>query len=166
MNKHTARIAWPRFFVLGAFSLVVLLLHPAPLQAATDACGLLKAVDVAPLVGETPVSKGSPEGATCSWTGTKANHKLLIIAYKNKNIPGEMAFMGARHGAEAEEGSKVSDETGIGDKAFSAQTSFGAVFIVLKQGRILQLQYWTKTQGTNQDVDTLRPVVKKAAATF
>jgi hypothetical protein len=164
MNTHAVKTAWFHVFILEAVAFAVLLLHPVLLQAETDACALLKAADVAPLLGGTPVSKGSPEGATCTWTRANANRKLLIIAYKNKNIPGDMAFMGARHGAEAEEGSKVSDETGIGDKAFSAQTAFGAVFIVLKQGRMLQLQYWTKVQGTSQDVAALRPVVKKAVA--
>ena len=74
--------------------------------------------------------------------------------------------MGARQGAQAQEGAKVSDETGIGDKAFSSQVSFGAVFMVLKQGRMLQLQYWTGGKGTSQDVAALRPLVKKAVAAF
>ena len=34
--------------------------------------------------------------------------------------------------------------------------SFGAVFVVLKQGRLLQLQYWTGKQGTAQDVAALQ----------
>jgi hypothetical protein len=44
--------------------------------------------------------------------------------------------------------------------------SFGAVFVVLKKGRLLQLQYWTGSQGTSQDVAALRPVVQKAVAAF
>ena len=61
---------------------------------------------------------------------------------------------------------KVSDETGVGDRAFSGQVSFGAIFVVLKQGRLLQLQYWTGNQGTGEDVAALRPLVKKAVAAF
>jgi hypothetical protein len=64
------------------------------------------------------------------------------------------------------DGAKVSDETGIGDRAFSGEVSFGAIFVVLKQGRLLQLQYWTGSQGTSQDVAALRSVAQKAVAAF
>jgi hypothetical protein len=74
--------------------------------------------------------------------------------------------MGARQNAQSDKDVKMSDETGIGDKAFSAQASFGAFFMVLKQGRVLQLQYLTGSQGTIQDVTALRAVVKKAVAAF
>jgi len=39
--------------------------------------------------------------------------------------------MGALRGAEAEHG-KVSDEAGLGDRAFSAPVSFGAVIAALR----------------------------------
>jgi hypothetical protein len=165
MNVQT-KIAWPRVFILGALALVVLMPHPEPLPASTDACGLLKAVDVAPLLGGTPANTPSPEGMVCTWKGADAKRKLLLITYKNKGVPGEFAFMGARQSAQADEGAKLSDETGIGDKAFSVQTSFGGVFIALKQGRMIQLQYWTGAPGTTQDIAALRPVVKKAVAAF
>jgi hypothetical protein len=40
------------------------------------------------------------------------------------------------------------------------------VFVVLKRGRLLQLQYWTGGKGTSQDVAALRPIVRKAVAAF
>jgi hypothetical protein len=89
-----------------------------------------------------------------------------VIAYKNKGVPGQAAFMGARRGAQEDKDVKAIDETGIGERAFSAQASFGAFFIVLKQNRLLQLQYWTGGRGTSRDVEALRPVVKKAVAAF
>ena len=63
-----------------------------------------------------------------------------------------MAYMGAHQGAQAADNAKVIDETGIGDKAFSSTASFGAFFVVLKHGRVLQIQYWTGGLGTSQDV--------------
>lgn len=159
MNSHTA-------FILGAIALAFLMLHPEPLPAQTDACALLKADEVAPLLGGTPTHTATPEGQACTWIGAVAGRKLVVLTYKNVGVPGDAAFMGARKGAEASENAKVSDETGIGDRAFSGQVSFGAVFVVLKQGRVLQLQYWTGSQGTTQDVAALRPVVQKAAAAF
>jgi hypothetical protein len=167
MNFHTAKIARPGAFILGAVALAVLMLQPGPLSAQTDACALLKAGDVAPLLGGTPTQTATPEGGACTWIGATAGHKLIVLTYKNMaGVPGEGAFMGARMGAQASEDAKVSDETGIGDKAFSGQVSFGAIFVVLKQGRLLQLQYWTGSQGTSQDVAALRPVVLKAVAAF
>ena len=166
MNAHTAKITWRHILIIGALALVVMMLHPEPLPAETDACALLTAADVAPLLGGTPTHTGTPQGQTCTWTGTNAGHKLLLLAYKNSRIPGEAAYMGARQNAGTDENAKVKDETGIGDKAFSGRMSFGAIFMVLKKGRLLQLQYWTGSQGTSQDVDALRPVVKKAVAAF
>jgi len=166
MNSHTAEIVWRRAFILGALVLAVLMLLPEPLPAQTDACALLKADDVASLLGGTPTHTARPAGQVCTWIGANAGRKLVVLTYKNTGVPGEAAFMGARKGAEAGENAKVSDETGIGDRAFSGQVSFGAVFVVLKQGRLLQLQYWTGSQGTSQDVAALRPVVQKAVAAF
>jgi hypothetical protein len=142
------------------------MLSAQPLPAQTDACALLKAGDVAPLLGGTPTHKASPQGQVCTWIGAEAGRKLIILTYKNRGVPGEAAFMGARKGAQAGENAKVNDESGIGDQAFSAQVSFGVVFVVLKQGRLLQVQYWTGGQGTSQDVAALRPVVQKAVAAF
>jgi len=166
MNSSTAKTVWRRAFILGALSFAVLMLLVETLPAQTDACALLKADDVAPLLGGTPTHTGSPGGQVCTWTGATAGRKLIVLTYKNTGVPGEAAFMGARKGAEASEDAKVSDESGIGDRAFSGQVSFGAVFVVLKQGRLLQLQYWTGGQGTSPDVAALRPVVKKAVAAF
>jgi len=166
MNFHTAGVVWPRAVILGTLALIVLMVHPEPLPAQADACALLKAGDVAALLGGTPTSKATPEGQACTWTGAVAGRKLIVLTYKNRGVPADAAFMGARKGAQASENAKVSDETGIGDGAFSSQVSFGAVFVVLKQGRLLQLQYWTGSQGTSQDVAALRPVVQKADAAF
>ncbi len=165
MNSQNAKMAWPRFLILGALTVAVLVTQATPLQAKTDACALLKAADMAALLGGTPTNTTTPEKMTCTWTGSNAKRKLLILTYKEM-VPGNVMFMGARQGAQGQEGAKVSDESGIGDKAFSVQESFGVVFMVLKQGHVLQLQYWTGGHGTSQDVAALRPVVKKAVAAF
>ena len=166
MNSNIAKIVRHRAFIFGALALAALMLHPEPLPAQTDACALLTADDVASLLGGTPTHKATPEGQACTWIGANGERKLVVLTYKNKGIPGEAAFMGARNSAQAGENAKVSDETGIGDRAFSSQVSFGVVFMVLKQGRLLQMQYWTGNQGTSQEVAALRPVVQKAVAAF
>jgi len=165
MNQNNEKIARHHVFILWALALAVWLLAPGLLPAQTNACALLKAADVAPLLGGTPTNTTTPKGMTCTWTGSNAKRKLIILTYEDR-IPGSVMFMGARQGAGADGKKMVSDETGIGDKAFSVQESFGVIFIVLKQGRVLQLQYLTGGQATSQDVAALRPLMKKAVAAF
>jgi hypothetical protein len=165
MNVQTAKIVWLRALILSTFAISVLMVLAEPLSAA-DAGTLLKPENVSPLLGGTPSFTSTPQGMTGTWTGSNPKRKLLVLTYKNSRVPGEFAFMGANKNAQAKGNSKFSDESGIGDKAFSVQESFGVVFMVLKNGRLLQLQYWTGGEGTAQDVTELRPVVKKAVAAF
>lgn len=165
MNSRISGMIRPRALFIGALALVAWLLQPGFLPAQTDACALLKAGDVASLLGGTPTQKSGPEGQACTWASP--GKKLILLTYKKlSGVPGEAAFTGARNNAQTMDDAKVSDETGVGDRAFSAQVSFGAVFVVLKQGRLLQLQYWTGSQGTSQDVAALRPLVEKAVAAY
>ena len=165
MNIQTAKIVWRRALLLSTLAISVLMVLAEPLLAI-DAGALLKPENVAPLLGGTPSFTSTPQGMTCTWTGAKAKRKLLVLTYKNSRVPGEFAFMGAQKNAQGKGNNKFSNEAGIGDKAFSVQESFGVVFMVLKNGRLLQLQYWTGGEGTSQDVAELRPVVKKAVAAF
>lgn len=156
-----------RVLILAAFALSTLALVPRPAPAATNASTLLKAAEVAPLVGGSPACKSSPNGTGCTWTGARPRHKVLVLTYPAmKGVPPETIFMGARQQAAAGGDAKPADEAGIGERAFSVQTSFGAVFMTLKQGRLLQLQYHTGVQGTSADVAALRPIMRKAAAAF
>jgi len=98
--------------------------------------------------------------------GADPQRKLAVFTYKNAGVPGEMAYMGASKGAESDTGSNVTDENDIGDKAFSGTPSFGAMFVMLKGGRVLQLQFWTGARGTAKDRDALRVIARKAAAAF
>ena len=72
---------------------------------------------------------------------------------------------GARRGAEAEHG-RVSDEAGLGDRAFSAPVSFGAVIAAIKHAGMIHRQYWTGAPGSAKDVAALRPVAKQVVAAF
>ena len=135
--------------------------NPASAQAG-DGCSLLKPADVTILLGGTAVAK--VVGTGCKWTA--GSKKLYLIKMKVSGPAAQMAFAGARN-ASAEGGKvKVADENGLGDKAFSALPSFGVAVIVMKTGRIFQLQYWTGAAGTASDLAALRPVAKKAAAAF
>ena len=133
----------------------------APAQAG-DGCSLLKPADVTILLGGTAVAK--PLGTGCKWTA--GSKKLLLMKTKASGPAAQMAFAGARNAAGKGGTVKVADESGMGDKAFSALPSFGVAVVVMKTGRIFQLQYWTGGTGTASDLAALRPVAKKAAAAF
>jgi hypothetical protein len=66
---------------------------------------------------------------------------------------------GARRGAEAEH-LEVSDEAGLGDRAFPVAVSSGAVITAIKHGRLIQLQYWTGAPRPAKDIAALRPVAE------
>ena len=163
MVSVIAAIPRLRTSLAAGLLLTALVVAPRPLSAQADGCALVKAADVAVLLGGTPAAT---PGAGCVWKLPGSNRKLMVITYKNARVPGEMAYTGARKGAERDADSKVIDENGIGDKAFSITPSFGAAFVMLKGGRMLQLQFWTGAQGTAKDRDALRVVARKAIAAF
>lgn len=75
-------------------------------------------------------------------------------------------YASARKSAAKAGAGTLTDEAGLGDKAFASLQSFGVVLVMLKQDRILQLQYWTGAAGTARDLEVLRPVAKKAISAF
>jgi len=127
-----------------------------------DACALLKPSDLATLLGGTPIAK--PSMGSCSWAASGSKRQLTAIKYKAAGPGAEMAFAGMRKNVSRD--GKVTDEAGIGDKAFAATTSFGVALMTLKHGQLLQLQFMTGAAGTAKDVEALRSVAKKAIAAF
>jgi hypothetical protein len=97
---------------------------------------------------------------------TGSAKKLTVAAMKATGPAAEMAFTGARQGAAKGGAGTVIDLAGTGDKAFASLESFGVAVVVLKGGRVLQMQFWAGAAGTPKDVEAVRPVAKKAAAAF
>ncbi len=135
------------------------------LAPQVDACSFVQAADVAVLLGEPATCNPAPKGTSSVWQGADPQRKLAILTYSNR-APGEMIFMGARSGAVKDTKAKLADEPGLGDKAFSITSSFGAAFVMLKGGRVLQLQFLTGAQGTAKDRDALRTVARRAIKAF
>ena len=131
--------------------------------AHADVCGLVKAADVAALLGGTPTP--TLYERQCVW-GVAASRRTLGVHIFSNSMPGEMLFAGARKSFERDAASKFADENGLGDKAFSVTGSTGASFVMLKGGRVMQLQYTAYAPGTPKDRDALRVVARKAIASF
>ncbi len=129
----------------------------------SDACALLKASDLTTLLGGTPIANSNV--SACRWIASGSNKKL-IVAKMNLHGKEEMAYAGARQNAQ-KNGGKVTDEAGLGDKAFSVVEDSGiAILMIIKHGRLLQLQYMTEATITERDLGSLRSVAKTAIAAY
>ena len=160
VNRSVPRL---RAFLFAGLVVAGLGAGGQPLWAQATPCTFVKAADVALLLGETPIA--TPPGNSCAWKVAGSKRRLLVLTYSNR-MPGEMLYNGAHQSAEKEPESKFMDEAGIGDKAFSMTVPFGAMFMMMKGGRVLQLQFHTYAQGTEKDRDALRLVARKAIAAF
>lgn len=155
------------FRLLRSCAACILIASVTPTAIAAsnaDACALLKPSDVSVLLGGTPTP--SSNVTACRWTSNGSNKKL-IVAKMNMKSPGkiDMAYTGARQNASVI--GKVSDESGLGDKAFSVVGESGFIALtIIKQGRMLQLQYMTEKSGSAKDLAALRTVAKKAVEAF
>lgn len=152
-----------RAVLLGGIVVGLLLFSARPLLAASEGCALLKPADLTALLGGTPIAK--PTAGACNWTVPGTSRKLVATRLKATGNIAKMEFAAVRNGA-VKGGKVVTDVAGLGDKAFASHESFGVVLMILKQGRVLQLQYWTGAAGAAKDLNALRPIAKKAIAAF
>ncbi len=153
--------------LLGACSISVFIIYGSSTAIAAsnqDACTLFTPADLTALLGGKVTAKGN--AGSCTWTAAGSSKKLVAARMKATGPGAEMAYKGARMNAPDGGKVKVTDEAGLGDKAFSVMPSYGIAMFMLKQGRLLELQYWTGTKGTAKDLGLLRPVAKKAVAVF
>jgi hypothetical protein len=90
----------------------------------------------------------------------------VVAALEETGPAAHDAYAAARAAAGKDAKATVSDEAGLGDRAFAARTRFGVALFMLKGGRLLQLQYWSGGPGTAKDLAALRPVAVKAVAAF
>lgn len=132
------------------------------LHAQASPCMWLDPSELKPLLGPAAVAKPSSTG--CHWSVSGGPKKLLAMPMKATGADAEYAFASARRNVPKED--TVTDQPGVGDKAFAVQTAFGVSFIVLRRLRLVQFQYWTGGAGTAKDVADLRPIVKQAVGAF
>ncbi len=147
---------------LSTTLLAAALASATSLHAQASPCMWLDPSDLKPLLGPSVVAKPSSTG--CHWSVAGSAKKLLAMPMKATGTDAEYAFAGARRNVPRED--TVTDQPGVGDKAFAVQTSFGVSFIVLRRLRLVQFQYWTGGAGTAKDVADLRPIVKQAVGAF
>jgi hypothetical protein len=146
-------------------------------------CGLLSPEDVAPIVGARPMSQETTGGTTCLWGDPSRDPnkpRLLIQApmfaqyagdpLGGVNVPSrdrmETNFKANRKQVFEDKSAQAKDEPGLGKFAFSALTEDGVEIIILKKNGLLNIQFLTGKRGTPENVETIRKVAAKVAASF
>ena len=146
-------------------------------------CSLLTPQDVLPIVGARPLSQETKGGMTCMWgdPGSDPNkYRLLIQAASftqsatdplaGVGTPAsermESSFKANRKQAFDDKSAHAKDEPQLGKNAFSALTDDGVEIIVMKKTSLLNIHYMTGKRGTPENVDEIRKVAAKVAASF
>jgi len=160
MKLQTVSICFGSMLMLAAMAVHA---EQATPQAANQGpCALLKPEDLTKLLGSTPVSKHN--STTCTWTITGKPNGLSAAKYPGTGMAADMAFSKAHDNAL--KSGNVILVPGIGDRAFARLNKIGVMMMIIDQGKLLQLIYATGAQGTNKDLEVLKPVAKKAMAAF
>ncbi len=167
MNHHCIPL---RFFLrlLGACAIGLLVLcgDSAAIAAPNqDLCALLRPSDLTALIGAAPIAKAL--GSNCKWTASGSNRQLMLLRHNLQSLKMSTETVFANMRQSVQKTGKFTDESGIGDKAFSVVMDSGLVVVaIIKQGHLLQLQYSNQAAATAtaKDLDALRSVAKKAAA--
>ncbi len=177
--------------VFAAVIVAILVVSPQISSARTGGkttpelhmCSMLSENDVAPIVGAHQIAQETKGGTTCMW-GDPGNDptkfRLLIQApsfaqnstdpLSGVNSAGrdklESSFKANRKQAFDDKNSHAKDEPQLGKTAFSAITDDGVEFIVMKKNSLLNIHFLTGMRGTPENVDAIRKITIKVAASF
>jgi hypothetical protein len=141
-------------------------------------CGLLTALDVAPIVGARQTSQETKSGTTCVW-GEPGNDpskpRLLIqvpafaLGTNDPMLGGsvstrarmEASFRANRKQTFDDKSAQAKDEPRLGKNAFSALTGDGVEIVIMEKNRLLNIQFMTGKRGTSQDLDAIRRLARR-----
>jgi len=146
-------------------------------------CSLLSEDDVAPIVGAHQIAQETKGGTTCIWgdPGEDPNKPRLLIQSPlftpsaADPLSGvntvtrdhlESSFKANRSHAFEDKSSHAKNEPQLGKDAFSALTDDGVEIIILKKTSLLNIHFLTGKRGTPENVDAIRKVAAKVAASF
>ena len=158
--------------ILAAFAAVIAF-TPTPLFAQKKApevhtCSLLTESDVAPIIGAKQLAQETKGGMTCMWVdpGNDPNKLRLLIQAPAFSATSEMSFKANRKQAFDDKTSQAKDEPQLGKNAFSALMDDGAEIIILKKNALLNIRFLSGKRGTAENVDAIRKIALKVAASF
>jgi hypothetical protein len=146
-------------------------------------CSLLSEADVSPIVGAHQIAQETKGGATCMWgdPGNDPNKPRLLIQApsfsSDVNDPRggptttsrdrlESSFKANRKQAFDDKNAHAKDEPHLARYAFSALTDDGAEIMILKNSNVLNIRFVTGNHGTPENIEAIRKVAAKVAASF
>lgn len=134
--------------------------QPAAKPDAKSAfCEAFDQTELGKLLGGTPTLKF--RGPICQWTVDGGKYKLVATKFGNTGMAAEMAF----DDTQRKLGTTIK-ETGIGDRSFAHMEQYGVSMLIIKDGKLMQLQYGAGNPGTDKDLNALLPLAKKVAGAF
>ena len=141
----------------------ILAVSSTNLHAQSAACAAITASDVAPIVGTASMK---PNAAGCSWNRDK-DHYVMILENtpRVQGMPVDAIFTAARNAASRS--GTVTDESGLGEKAFLSISSSGVTALQMsKKGRLLQVQLLDGAASSGANLKLIRAIAAKAIAAF
>ena len=144
-------------------STVLLMVVPRTAGAQVSTCRLVDSADVISLFGQSADPKVHPVSGDCMWGAVGVDRRGLTMSISVRDTA--ITNVGYTRGHElAANNGPITDEPGLGDRAYSAVVSFGAEITILTQGQIVQLRYANGVPGSAADVTRLRPVAANVVA--
>jgi hypothetical protein len=148
--------SWVRAMAVVS-SAALLMAAPRTAAAQVSTCRLVDSADVISLFGQSADPKVHPVSGDCMWGAVGVDRRGLTMSISVRDTA--ITNVGYTRGHElAANNGPITDEPGLGDRAYSAVVSFGAEITILSQGQIVQLRYANGVPGTPADVARLRPV--------
>lgn len=130
---------------------------PQTAAAQVSTCRLVDSADMITLFGRSADPRVHPVSGDCLWGTVGIDRRGLTMSISVRDTA--ITNVGYTRGHElAANNGPITDEPGLGDRAYSAVVSFGAEITILTQGQIVQLRYANGVPGSPADVNRLRPV--------
>jgi hypothetical protein len=151
-------VCWPVLLV-GAADRATAQAAPPPRGTL---CDLIQTADVVSLFGRPTDARINPVNGDCTWGSTVgiARRGLTLSVSPRDTATANDGY--ARGRELAANNQTITDERGLGDRAYSAVVPYGATITVLTRGRIVQFRYSDGVAGSQADLDRLRLVAASA----
>jgi hypothetical protein len=131
------------------------------LRAQGNFCAEISIGDVVPIVGSAPMK---PVSNGCS-RNAGSDH-FVKIAENTSQASDVVSVLGLSRTATVKNHT-VTEESGLGDKAFLSRSKNGvAALHIMKNRRLLQVQVWDGSQPSSATLSLLHAVAAQAIAVF
>lgn len=144
-----------------SLAFALLALHAAAASGA-DTCALLPPADAAALL-EQPAAQGMPAGPQrdedtggqltyCTYRGAAAALVVSVVEFSSAaEARKQLTNALVRDGADADN-AKVTEEAGVGDKAYYGVSAKGATYVFLKSNKVVAIGIGGRTPSSKESL--------------